>query len=87
MMVLMPRSKTTAESPLREGGSILSVCWVSCVQEVSMYTNTRRKVRDEADADALLSAYAAWPDDFRAFCAAQGVDGRLSAGLTAPADA
>lgn len=41
-----------------------------------MYTTTRRKVRDEADADALLSAYAAWPDDFRSFCAAEGVDGR-----------
>lgn len=38
--------------------------------------STRRKIRDEGDARELLSAYEGWPEGFRSFCAAEGVDGR-----------
>lgn len=38
--------------------------------------STRRKIRDEGEARELLSAYDDWPEGFRSFCAAEGVDGR-----------
>ena len=38
--------------------------------------STRRKIRDEGEARELLSAYEEWPEGFRSFCAAEGVDGR-----------
>jgi hypothetical protein len=38
--------------------------------------STRRKVHDEDEARELLALYADWPESFRSFCAAEGVDGR-----------
>jgi transposase-like protein len=49
---------------------------VNGVEEVLMPTSTRRKVRDEADAQDLLAQLADNGDELRAFCAEHGVDGR-----------
>ena len=38
--------------------------------------STRRKIRDECEARELLAVYDDWPESFRSFCAAEGVDGR-----------
>jgi hypothetical protein len=38
--------------------------------------STRRKVHNEDEARELLALYAGWPESFRSFCAAEGIDGR-----------
>jgi hypothetical protein len=38
--------------------------------------STRRKVHNEDEARELLALYTGWPESFRSFCAAEGIDER-----------